>query len=199
VTVPPTIVLSQALAYEKLLALLTTFKFEEYVKVSKYYNVLPAVEDVDKIICNLIEHEQKEPGVLTTPSRRFELRIKALERLRDSGCDPEKIIAETILPEGYNGKILLVMIMGGILGRMVCLRSGDMWHREILRNTESEIRELGFFDGAVYELGGAHVRFGKHNDIVIFGTSDDFGSCDKMYASKLIQRIYENRDVIILN
>jgi len=188
---------NQTIAYERVLALLAECKFEEYLKLSQQYNIAPTVADVDKIISGLAK--QNESNKVTDFSRRFELRIGALKRFRDSGCDPEKIIAEIILPEGYNGKILLVMIMGAIPGRMVCLRSGDMWHREILRNTESEIRDLGFFDGAVYELGGAHVRFGKDNDIVIFGTSDDFGSCDKVYVSKLIQRIYKDRDVIILN
>ena len=73
-----------------------------------------------------------------------------------------------------------------------------MWHREILRNTESEIRDLGFYESSVYELGGAHVRFEKNSDIVIFGTSDDFGSCDKVYASKLIQQSFKNRNILVL-
>ena len=115
----------------------------------------------------------------------------------ENKSDPEKLIDKIILPEGYNGKILLVMIVGGFLDGQILLRSGDMWHREILRNTENEIKELGFVDSGVYELGGAHVRFEK-NDIVIFGTSDDFGSCDKVYASKLIQQLFKDRNVIIL-
>jgi len=115
----------------------------------------------------------------------------------ENKSDPEKLIDKIILPEGYNGKILLVMIVGGFLDGQILLRSGDMWHREILRNTENEIKELGFVDSGVYELGGAHVRFEK-NDIVIFGTSDDFGSCDKVYASKLIRQLFKDRNVLIL-
>jgi hypothetical protein len=115
----------------------------------------------------------------------------------ENKSDPESLINKIILPEGYNGKILLVMIVGGILDGQILLRSGDMWHREILRNTENEIKELGFAESDVYELGGAHVRFEK-NDIVIFGTSDDFGSCDKVYASKLIQQLFKDKNVIIL-
>lgn len=113
--------------------------------------------------------------------------------------DPEKLIDTIILPEGYNGKILLVMILGGQLDRQILLRSGDMWHREILRNTENEVKELGFAESVVCELGGAHVRFEENNDIVIFGTSDDFGSCDKVYASKLIQQFFKHRNVMIQN
>lgn len=157
----------------------------------------PTVSDIDQIIDNLAK--QRESSDITSFSHQFELRIKTLKRLRDYGCVPEKIIESIILPEGYNGKILLVMIKGSVLGRQVCLRSGDMWHREILRNTEIEINDLGFFESDVFELGGAHVRFEKNNDIVIFGTSDDFGSCDKVFASKLIRQIFKDRNVIILN
>ena len=118
-------------------------------------------------------------------------------QISENESDSESLINKIILPEGYNGKILLAMIVGGILDGQILLRSGDMWHREILRNTENEIKELGFAESDVYELGGAHVRFEK-NDIVIFGTSDDFGSCDKVYASKLIQQLFKDKNVIIL-
>jgi hypothetical protein len=158
---------------------------------------LPETAHVDEIISSLIR--QKESRDVAGFSRRFELRIKALKRFHDNGCDPEKIINEVDLPDRYSGKILLVMIKGGFLGSMVCLRSGDIWHREILRNTESEIKDLGFLESTVYEMGGAHVQFGKNDDIVIFGTSDDFGSCDKVYASKLIQQTFKDRNVTILN
>ena len=113
--------------------------------------------------------------------------------------DLEKLIDRIILPEGYKGKILLVMILGGPLDRQILLRSGDMWHREILHNTENEVKKLGFAESVVCELGGAHVRFDENNDIVIFGTSDDFGSCDKVYASTLIQQLFKDRNVMIQN
>jgi len=113
--------------------------------------------------------------------------------------EASKKIKTTILPEGYNGKILMVVIRGGDIDGLVCLRSGDLWHREILRNTESEIRDLGFSGSSVYELGGAHVRFEANKDIIIFGTSDDFGSCDKRYAAKLIQQEFKDRKVIVLD
>jgi len=93
----------------------------------------------------------------------------------------------------------MVVVRGGDIDELVCLRSGDLWHREILRNTESEIKKLGFFESSVYELGGAHVRFEANNDIVIFGTSDDFGSCDKRYAAKLIQQLFKDRNVVVLD
>ena len=45
----------------------------------------------------------------------------------------ERLIPTVILPDGYRGKILLVLIIRGETS-MVALRSGDLWHREILRN-----------------------------------------------------------------
>ncbi|MBW2441976.1 MAG: hypothetical protein JRH12_15965, partial [Deltaproteobacteria bacterium] len=50
----------------------------------------------------------------------------------------KKRIPDIILPEGYNGKILLVSVSGGGIPKSVLLRSGDLWHREILRNTAAE-------------------------------------------------------------
>ncbi len=186
---------SQAVSYKKMLVLFAAFEFGEALKISKQYNILPTVADMDQVIDNLIK--QRESEDVTNFSHQFDLRLNSLRRFRNGGCDPETILEKIILPEGYNGKILLVMFKGGILDGRVCLRSGDMWHREILRNTEIEINHLGFFESVVYELGGAHVRFEKNKDIVIFGTSDDFGSCDKAYAAELIQQIFNDRHIMI--
>ena len=75
-----------------------------------------------------------------------------------------------------NGKILLVSITGAGIEDCVVLRSGDDWHREILRNTEEEIRGYGIDDARVDELGGAWVKFDEDGNIVIYGISDDFGT-----------------------
>ena len=61
-----------------------------------------------------------------------------------------KPISPVILPEGYKGKILLVSVSGNGIEEMVILRSGDLWHREILRNTEKEIRDLGYSNARVH-------------------------------------------------
>ena len=73
--------------------------------------------------------------------------------------DMDKCIPETVLPEGYNGKILLVSIGGVGIEERIVLRSGDDWQREILRNTEAEIRGYGIDAVRVHELGGAWVKF----------------------------------------
>ena len=112
---------------------------------------------------------------------------------------PCKMIIKTDLSEGYNGKILMVAIIGGGIDKIVCLRSGDLWHREILRNTQKEIKDLGFSKSAAYELGGACVRFEPNGDILIHGTSDDYGSCDKNLAAELIKKKFPGKKIIVLD
>lgn len=107
----------------------------------------------------------------------------------------EQLIPEVILPEGYNGKILLVSVSGEGIKKTVLVRSGDLWHREILRNTEAEIKNLGFETAQVHELGGALVRFEPDGAITIFGASQEFGACDKNFAAEIIQK--EFRDCTI--
>ena len=107
----------------------------------------------------------------------------------------DKKIPMVILPEGYNGKILLISISGGGIEKMAILRSGDLWHREILRNTEAEIRNLGFRNARLQELGGAHLRFEPDGTIIIHGSSQQFGACDKKYAAELLRNKFPGRRV----
>jgi hypothetical protein len=188
---------NKAVVYKKLLACVKAFEFEDALKLSMQYNVRPTLADMDWLINSLVMQRESRDQIY--PSHVLDRRIKALKRFRDHGCDPKKIIEKTILPKGYNGKILIVTIMGGVIDGLNCLRSGDLWHREILQNTKNEIRELGFFQSSVYQLGGAHVRFETNKDIVISGTSNDFGSCDKVFASKLIQQVFKNRNIMVFN
>jgi D-3-phosphoglycerate dehydrogenase len=109
--------------------------------------------------------------------------------------EPHSRISPVILPEGYNGKILLVSVSGGGINKTVLLRSGDLWHREILRNTETEIKNLGFDNALVHELGGALVRFEPDGAITIYSASQEFGACDKVYAAKLLRKACPERTV----
>jgi hypothetical protein len=106
-----------------------------------------------------------------------------------------KIIPKIILPEGYTGKILLVSVSGAGIEDKIILRSGDLWHREILRNTEAEIRNLGFRDAQVSELGGAHLCFEPDGTIIIYGNSQQYGTCDKEYAARLVKDEFPGRRV----
>ena len=107
----------------------------------------------------------------------------------------DKRIPEAMLPEGYNGKFLLVSIGGAGGEDGVLLRSGDDWHREILRNTEVEIQGYGINAARLQELGGAWVKFDEEGNIVIYGISDEFGACDKSVAAMLLRRLYPGRTV----
>ena len=107
----------------------------------------------------------------------------------------KQLIPEVILPEGYNGKILLVSVSGKGIKQSVLLRSGDLWHREILRNTENEMKNLGYDNARVHELGGARVRFETGGSITIYGASQEFGACDKEFAAKMIRKAYPERHV----
>jgi hypothetical protein len=133
----------------------------------------------------------------TGEARRMARRAAALNGLLVHGPHPAKLVAETELPEGYVGKILMVILTGGGLDGAVCLRSSDGWHREILHNTQAEIADLGFPDAQAHPLGGAYAGFASDGSIVIWGTSDEFGCCDKDLAARMIARAYPGRTVTI--
>ncbi len=156
----------------------------------------------------LTPHNAGEPDALFFHKKRFRFFADNIARVFDgqaplnelqpnNGEEKEagKTIPAAILPEGYAGKILLVSVTGDGIENMVILRSGDLWHREILRNTEAEIRNLGFHNARVTELGGAHLRFEPDGTIVIHGTSQQYGACDKEHAAKLVRDEFPGRRV----
>jgi phosphoglycerate dehydrogenase-like enzyme len=156
----------------------------------------------------LTPHMAGEPDGLFFQRRRFQFFAENIARLMAGNpllnellpiTGGEKKAADTIpaiiLPEGYNGKILLVSISGDGVEEMVILRSGDLWHREILRNTEAEIRSLGYPNARVHELGGAHLRFEPDGTIIIHGFSQQYGACDKEHAAKLVKAAFAGRRV----
>ena len=120
-----------------------------------------------------------------------------MEGFRDHGFDPKRLFAPAILPEGYNGRILLMAVSGGVLNDLVCLRSGGDWHREILTDTREEILDLGFESALVDPVGGAFVRFDDNGSIEVYGISDEFGGCDKQAATDLIRQAFPGRKVVI--
>ena len=128
---------------------------------------------------------------------RLRRRAEALKVSQAHGQNPEKLICRVVLPEGYNGKFLLVSVSVGQAWEMTCLRSGDDWHHEILKATEEEICDQGFPRANVCPVGGAWVRFRQDGVIVIYGTSDDFGECDKDFAAKMIKRAFPEWKIFI--
>ncbi len=117
------------------------------------------------------------------------------KKTSENACGAD--LAETSLAEGYQGKILLMIVIGGADHGKVILRSNDLWHREILRNTVLELENMNRQESLVLPLGGAYVRFDPDGRIFIHGTSDDYGECDKSLAAKLIKRQFPPYDIII--
>ena len=126
-----------------------------------------------------------------------EVKLNDLQPFTDAEKEAGKTIPAIILPEGYNGKILLVSVSGDGIKKMIILRSGDLWHREILRNTEQEIRNLGFDNVHVNELGGAHLRFQPDGTIILHGASQQYGACDKALAANLVKNKFPGQMVKI--
>jgi hypothetical protein len=133
----------------------------------------------------------------TGDARRMARRAAALSGLLAHGPDPARMVAEVELPQGYRGKILSVLLRGGVFEGTVCLRSGDDLHREILRNTQAEVEDLGFIHTRVYPLGGAFAGFEADGSITLWGASDEFGCCDKEEAARMIGRAYPGKLVRI--
>ncbi|MFC1577718.1 NAD(P)-dependent oxidoreductase [Thermodesulfobacteriota bacterium] len=172
---------------------------------------LPAespLRKLDNVI--LSPHNAGEPDGLFFHKKRFQFFADNISRvlkgmsprnpLNDpagQSIEPDSQISPVILPEGYNGKILLVSVSGDGINKTVLLRSGDLWHREILRNTETEIKSLGFENALVHELGGALVRFEPDGAITIYGASQEFGACDKGFAAEMVRKEFRERTVIV--
>ncbi len=182
---------------EKILTCLEASRFEEAIKINKAYPNNICDTDIDKIISKLIYTQNITCRNGDKENLSLSLQIKALTKFRVFGSQPEKIIQTLDFNEGYCGKILMVQISGGVFDNFVCLRSGDLWHREILKNTQNEFKQLGFLSSSVYEMGGAHITFHESLSLTIWGTSEDFGSCDKYLTSRLIGRKFPNYKIYL--
>ena len=173
-------------------------KLETALKQIAKFQIKLKTSDLDQII-TLLEKEVKQ-SISTEDFRgakRFKRLIRAIKSLSKHGPDPANILDPVILPDGYNGKILLISISGGIIENTVILRSGDLWHHEILREAREEIKDLGLVNSEAYPLGGAWARFEEDGCILIWGTSDQFGACDKDTASRLLKVTHPNKQIKI--
>ena len=169
-------------------ALSNMTEFQVDLKASDFDQVIKRLNEDMEIV---LSKEQ------TRSAKRLNRIIDALQSLHRHGPDPGKIIPPVILPQGYNGKILLMSVSGGIIGDIVILRSGDLWHSEILRETKEEIQDLGLLHSDVYPLGGAWARFENDDTILIWGSSDQFGACDKEFAAEMIRKEGPEKEIKI--
>jgi hypothetical protein len=171
--------------------LLNGMKLEAVVRALKRSGARLASETLAPLVadCETRSRELLAAGEIGE-SRRLARRAAALNGLLIYGPDPSRMVAEVELPEGYDGKILMIVLNCGGFAGTVCLRSGDDWHREILRNTRAELKDLGFIHTRVDPLGGAYARFEPDGGIVIWGSSDEYGCCDKQEAARMIARTH---------
>jgi len=170
---------------------------------------LPAASPL-RMLKNVIlsPHNAGEPDGLFFHKKRFQFFADNIARVLDGkppqnalndlvgqSIEPDSQISPVILPEGYNGKILLVSVSGDGIKKTVLLRSGDLWHREILCKTEAEVKKLGFVNALVHEIGGALVRFEPDGAITIYGASEEFGACDKEFVAEMVRKEFRERTV----
>lgn len=173
-------------------------ELEVALKQIAEFQVTLKSSDFDPILTRLkIDLKQQVSTEQFRSANRLNRIITALKSLQQQGPDPACILDPVILPQGYHGKILLVSVSGGIIQNSVILRSGDQWHNEILRETQAEIKDLGLISSDAYPLGGAWARFEKDGSILIWGTSDQFGACDKETAAQLVRNTYSDRNISI--
>ena len=173
-------------------------EFEVALRQSGESKVRLKKPDYDQIISFLKQElERNVSNQQIRFAKRLARIIHSVKSFRTYGLDPSKILEPVIVPDGYHGKILLLSVSGGVLENNVILRSGDLWHSEIFWETQEEIKDLGLISSDAYPLGGAWTRFENDSSILIWGTSDQFGACDKEAAAQLIKSVYPDKAILI--
>ncbi len=125
-----------------------------------------------------------ERGCDFNAAARARRRLAALDAFSEHGFAPARVLAPVVLPDPYHGKFML-MRLSGSWSQIVLLRGGDEWHREILKATESELRDLGFADPMPRAAGGGWVSIDGAS-FELWGTSEEYGECDKSIAAALL-------------
>jgi len=128
-------------------------------------------------------------------SIRYQRRATALTMLRNTGRFSGTVIPSAVLPEGYSGKIMLAWAEGDCIQGRTFLRSGDDWHREILRSFEAEVQDYGFENFQIAPKGGAFAHFQSDGTITFSGSSEAFGRCSREEALQLVQTAFPDRTV----
>lgn len=129
-------------------------------------------------------------------ARRLRHRLNGFSAYCKAGFDPDRLLPAACMPEWYRGKILLLSVSGWIFKDTICLRSDDLHHRDILKNAELELQDLGLRSARVGELGGAWAC-SEPGRVRIWGGSDEFGPCDKRLAAEIIKMVYPRKVISI--
>ena len=128
-------------------------------------------------------------------SIRYQHRATALAMVRDAGRLSGAVIPSVVMPDGYCGKVMLAFVKGDCIPGRTFLRSGDDWHREILRHFEEELRSYGFEKFQFSPQGGAFAEFQPDGSIALYGSSEEFGPCRQEDALMLVQTAFSDRNV----
>ena len=108
-------------------------------------------------------------------SVQYQRRAAGQTMLRNAGRLSGAVFPSVVLPDGYCGKIMLAKAEGDLIPGRTFLRSGDDWHREILRSFETEICDYGFENFLISPQGGAFAEFQTEGKIILSGFSEEFG------------------------
>jgi hypothetical protein len=183
---------------DRILAYFKAGEFEKAIKILNSSAILLEASDIQPVLadCERMAAEALLRSDFIEARQRYHRR-EGLLALLNGGFDPKKLIPPVQMPEIYRGKILLVSIFGGVVDEVVCLRSNDVHHQDILRNTELAIQDLGLHGSQVRELGGASINCEPDGSVIIWGGSDEFGACDKHFAAMLIRLAYPNKTIAI--
>jgi hypothetical protein len=183
---------------EEILNYLKAGEFERAMNWAKRWGVTFSEPDIYSVIDHFSSQLAQAISINNTViSRQLRRRIERLTAFGNSGFDSNSLLPLVELPDGYSGKILLVSVFGGIVHPKICLRSNDLYHRDILRNTEFEVQDLGLTRTRVHELGGASLHSEPDESLRIWGGSREFGACDKELAAKLVKITYPGRRVVV--
>jgi len=184
-------------AREQSVAYFKAGEFEKAIAVLEGGEMLLTESDITSILVHFriqLEHALRTADFQA--ARRLRIRLDRFSAYGNSGFATGSLIKLAEIPEGYSGKILLLLVSGGLFDRITCLRSNDLYHREILRNTELELQDLGLTDTRAYELGGAYLTSEPDGSMRIWGSSDEFGACDRDLAAKLVRSLFPERMVV---
>ena len=164
--------------------------------MDKNNTTFDAAELTDFIEDCLTHYNSLKKAQNVRASIRYQRRAAALTMLREAGSLSGAVIPSVVLPEGYCGKIMLVSVEGDLIPERTFLRSGDDWHREILRSFEEEVRDYGFENVLMCPKGGAFAEFQPDGNIVLSGTSEEFGRCSREEAIRMVRTAFHDRNVV---
>jgi len=177
---------------------LSNGRIEQAELVARKLGYTPTNEDYQSVRTGIKENLENlaKQGQVSQAIRKKQM-LKRFDQYRESGLNQEDI-PQVVIPEGYQGKIILVEFRGKTYFRGD-REQGEAGHEKILGQFNEELRLYGF-NADLYKhsdtKGGAYLSFGKDGSILISDSSYDLGECDKEEAKELVLSLYKDREII---